>query len=133
MRHERYHAQVDETNEVTGQGLLSCLVIRNVARTVRIALGNPAGGASVQLLSGGEESIFEAMAAAAEGGTKKDPITTMLEKVDYTEARRGADALRGMEEKLVSTTVEDFGLGKILGEALEVVTMCRKMADKVQQ
>lgn len=124
MKHERYHAQVDEAGEVTGLGYLACLVLRNVARTVKVAMGNPAGGASVELLAGGEESIFEALTAAHEGGTKKDAVMMQLEKPDLTGAKKGAEALIGLEEKLVSTTLEDFGLGKLLGEVLAVVTAC---------
>lgn len=130
MKYERYHAQLDTANEITGLGFLGCLVLRNVARTVKIALDNPAGGASVKLLAGGEPSIFERLSAAQEGGTTTDPILQMLEKVDYAPAKRGAEALRALEYTLVSTTLEDFGLGKILGEVLLVVTTCRGVTSK---
>ncbi|ORY91694.1 hypothetical protein BCR35DRAFT_320194 [Leucosporidium creatinivorum] len=126
MQHERYHAQLDENLEVTGLGFLACLVLRNVARTVKVALGNPAGGASVNSLAQGEMSIFEAIEAASEGTEQKDGVVARLEKIDFAEAKSGAEALMGLENKLVRTTVEDHGLGKILGEVLEVVTVCRK-------
>lgn len=128
IHHQRYHAQLDDDGEVTGLGFLACLVLRNVARTVRTALGNPAGGASVVALSGGEGSIFEAMQAAAEGSEKKDGVFAKLEKVDYSEASVGATALVGLEQKLLMTTVEDHGLGKMLGEVLAIVADCRQFA-----
>lgn len=117
---------MDESNEVTGLGFLACLVLRNVARTVKEALGSPTGGASVNSLSGGEVSIFEQLAAAAEGAQQKDALSAQLDKIDFVEAKRGAEALLGLEEKLVSTTVEDHGLGKMLGEVLAVAAECRQ-------
>lgn len=129
LQHERYHAQVDEHAELTGLGFLAALVLRNVARTVKLALGNPAGGASVTSLSGGEESIFEAFSKAEEGGVKRDEVVVRLEKVDYSLARSGAKALGGLEERLVRTTMEDFNLGKVLLEVVEVAVLCRKAED----
>lgn len=123
---ERYHAKVDEAGELTGLSFLACLVLRNVARTVKVALGNPAGGASVNSLSGGDESIFEAFSKAAEGSVKRDEVLTRLEKVDFADAKGGARALLSLEAKLVATTMEDFGLSKILGEVIEIVVLCRK-------
>jgi chromatin structure-remodeling complex subunit RSC9 len=125
MHHERYHAQQDDQGEATGLGFLACLVLRNVARTVRVAIGNPAGGASINSLAEGEMSIFEAIEAASEGTEQKDGVAARLEKIDFAEAKSGAEALMGLEIKLMRTTVEDHGLGKILGEVLEVVTACR--------
>jgi chromatin structure-remodeling complex subunit RSC9 len=130
MKYDRYHAQLDAASEITGLGYLACLVLRNVSRTVKIALDNPAGGASVKLLAGGEPSIFESLSAAQEGGTTTDPILQKLEKVDYAPAKRGAEALSALEDRLVSTALEDFGLGKILGEVLLVVTTCRGVTSK---
>lgn len=156
--HDRYHAQLDDHNELTGLGFLACLVLRNVARTVKLALES--GGASVNALTEGQESIFEALADAGErdafvsasnlaaaveetdgtGTGREDsaappvlqvaprPSTRELDKVDYASARRGADALLGLERKLMITTMEDHGLGKILGEVLAVVTECGKRA-----
>lgn len=118
MKHERYHNQKDEAGEPTGLGYLSCLILRNVARTVKLALTS--SGTSVDSLTGGEPSIFEAFARAEEGGIKKDPILISLEKVDYTGAKKGASALLGLEAKLVETTYMDHGLGQILGEVLQV-------------
>ena len=132
MKHERYQAQVDAAGEVTGLGYLACLVLRNVARTVKTALDNPTGGASVKLLAGGEPSIFEALTAAQDQDAKTDPLSQKLEKVDYKPARKAAEALSALEDKLVSTPVEDFGLGKILGEVLLVVTACRQVVKKGQ-
>ena len=107
-------------------GFLACLVLRNAARTVKEALGNPAGGASVNSLSGGEVSIFEALAEAAEGAQQKDGISTRLDKIDFAEAKGGSQALLGLERKLLSTTMEDHGLATILGEVLAVVKECRQ-------
>ncbi|KAL8280187.1 hypothetical protein RQP46_007517 [Phenoliferia psychrophenolica] len=89
----RYHAQVDDSGACSGLAFLACLVLRNVARTIKLALGNPAGGASVNSLSGGEESIFEAFTKAAEGSVGRDEVLMRLEKVEFGEAKSGARAL----------------------------------------
>jgi len=135
VQHSRYHAQLDEHGNPTGLGLLACLVLRNVARTVQLALdvggdgggaGGPAGGgASIAALAGGESSIFEELEAAGEGGGSRDGVLGVLEKVDLKGARRGREALVGLEGVLVGTVLEDFGLGKVLGEVVGVVMQCK--------
>jgi len=117
MRYERYHAESKE-NELTGLALLGCLVLRNVARTVRTALGRP-GAAE---MAGAEESIFEAFSAAEEGNGQKDEVMAKLEKVDFGPAKQGKKSLDALESDLVMATMQDHLLGsKVLCEVLGVI------------
>jgi hypothetical protein len=126
--YERYHAQMDEaTNDVTGLGFLGCLVLRNVSRTVKIALG-AAGSSSSADLAGGAKSIFDEFAAAADNGATRDEALVKIDKVDYSAARKGADALVSLERTLVAITMEDHALGKFLGEILAVCLEARGKA-----
>ncbi|SCV70728.1 BQ2448_3490 [Microbotryum intermedium] len=137
LLHHRYHAVLDDTGEPAGLGFLACIVIRNVARTVKLSLGAAAGGASVHSLMGpGATSIFEQLAAVEESGgganATRESVWARLERHDFAEAKAGAEALMAIEESLIMTTSEDHGLGKILGEVLDVVTSCRKLADEAE-
>ena len=76
-------------------------------------------------MAGGESSIFEELEAAGEGGGSRDGVLGVLEKVDLKGARRGREALVGLEGVLVGTVLEDFGLGKVLGEVVGVVMQCK--------
>ncbi|SGY78773.1 BQ5605_C008g04947 [Microbotryum silenes-dioicae] len=137
LMHHRYHAVLDDTGEPAGLGFLACIVIRNVARTVKLSLGAAAGGASVHSLMGpGATSIFEQLAAVEESGganATRESVWARLERHDFAEAKVGAEALMAIEERLIMTTSEDHGLGKILGEVLDVVTNCRKLADEAAE
>lgn len=126
--HERFHDVTDDQGEISGTGLLASLVLRNISRVVRTALGKSSSTSSVKALSEGERSIFEAFQAAAEGGKQsKDPIAALLEKVDYTPARDGAHAFIALADDLLKLSVESHLLGRLLGEAMETVTLAQKM------
>lgn len=122
IRHERYHAQSDESGEIAGLGFLACLVLRNVARTIKTALGSPSGAAGIRQLAE-EASIFEALIAASEGRTAQREESS-LDKIDYSGAKRGAEALMSLERLLVAQTLGSHGFSKVLGEVLEVITAC---------
>lgn len=134
--HHRYHAQLDSEGELTGQGYLACLVLRNVARTVKIAVES--GGASVLALTEGGSSVLASLASAAvadmDGVDATTTTTTAgaatmeveLETVDYKPARKGALALMDLEDRLVGVVMEDHGLGKMLGEVVSIAVECSK-------
>ncbi|GAA5914739.1 hypothetical protein JCM6882_002729 [Rhodosporidiobolus microsporus] len=150
LPHERHHAERDaSTKDLTAAGasLLSVLIVRNLARTAKLALDakltssssaqNGAAGAggapsvasanaAIGRLAGDEQSIFEAFAAAAEGLAKKDGVLSRLEKVDYTAALPAVEALLSVEEGLVQMVMSDVALGKVLGEVVGLVEYCRR-------
>lgn len=128
IQHTRYHNEKDDQGEPTGIGYLCCLILRNVARTVKIASTSTSGGPSIGTMREDGESIFEELdRAATEGGLTIDPVITRLEKVDYTKAKQAIAVLIGMEEKLVNVALQDNGLGKLLGPVLAVITDCSKI------
>lgn len=130
MPHERHHAQVDENGESVGLGFVASLVLRTVARTVKMGLGNPLGGAGVRQLAE-HESIFEAMSAAAEGnGAQRDDLLSKLDNVDYTEAAKGVDALLTLEKLVVERTFGSHGLSKVLSEVVVTIAFCGSWAKK---
>ena len=124
MPHVRHHAQVDDNGESVGLGFVASLVLRTVARTIKAALGNPAGGAGVRQLAE-HESIFEAMSAAAEGNSaKRDDLLSRLENVDYSEAAKGVDALLSLEPLVVERSFGSHGLSKVLSEVVVTIAFC---------
>ena len=130
LPHERHHAQVDENGESVGLGFVASLVLRTIARTVKMGLGNPLGGAGVRQLAE-HESIFEAMSAAAEGnGAKRDDLLSKLENVDYAEAAKGVDALLTLEKLVVERTFGSHGLSKVLSEVVVTIAFCAAWAKK---
>ncbi|GAA5841446.1 hypothetical protein JCM11251_007141 [Rhodosporidiobolus azoricus] len=160
LLHERHHAERDSTTKdltAAGASLLSVLIVRNLARTAKLALdaklassasassksAQNGGGvatpsiasanAAIGRLAGDEQSIFEAFAAAAEGLSKKDGVLSRLEKVDYTAALPAVEALLSIEEGLVKMVMSDVALGKVLGEVVGLVEYCRKKFGELEK
>ncbi|KAM0747117.1 hypothetical protein T439DRAFT_329359 [Meredithblackwellia eburnea MCA 4105] len=142
--HFRLHALLDDKQEATGIALLAVLVLRNLARVIRKCVevsgssgkgGAGAGGkGSIANLTGGESSIFEALTLASSApptATANDSNTTtdlmrQLEKPDFTPLlpmRNGTSALLAVQEMVERTVMENFGLGKVLGEVLGVIEL----------
>ncbi|GAA5963858.1 hypothetical protein JCM3765_004042 [Sporobolomyces pararoseus] len=94
LHHVRYHAQVDEHHEATGPSFLTCLILRNLSRTAKLAkealqpqsttspssssdlpsggggrISVASGNAAIGRLAEGEQSIFEAFALAEESAS----------------------------------------------------------------
>ncbi|GAA5863172.1 hypothetical protein JCM1840_002494 [Sporobolomyces johnsonii] len=148
LHHERYHAALDDNQEPTGMGYLACLVLRNIARTAKLALeaasaqgsssgiagrsSVASGNAAVGRLAEGEQSIFEAFAAAAEGTAKKDGVFSQLERVDYAIARPAVEAVVAVQDTLLKTALSDAALGKYLAEVVGIVEECRRQQKKAQ-
>lgn len=122
-RHERFHAHADETAEITGLALLSILVLRNIAGTIRFALSNSSsGGKSIAALAE-ENSIFEELELANEGIENLNNF----DQVDFGPARKGIEALLSLESMLVTRATGSHSL-KILADVLEVIAVSRKEA-----
>ncbi|GAA5892253.1 Rsc9p [Sporobolomyces salmoneus] len=148
--HVRYHAQVDDYHhEATGPSFLSCLILRNLIRTIKIASSStsssssskpdspPAGGrgnvasghAAVDKLSEGSQSIFQAFLAAEEsvgpsssssGGRRSGGgVLQQVEKPDYSGAIKGKEAFGNVRERVTRMALSNVVLGRYL---VEVVT-----------
>lgn len=148
MHHERIHAEREAPaadSNATGIGFFAALTIRNLGRIAKLAVdaqialhaAGPkgasgsalvaSGNAAIGRLAEGEQSIFEAFAAAAEGASRTGSLGVFerLEKVQFEKAFRLAEALVGLQGEINRTVMRDVSLGKVLGETALQIEECR--------
>ncbi|GAA5952365.1 hypothetical protein JCM8115_003580 [Rhodotorula mucilaginosa] len=148
LHHERIHAEREAPaadSNATGIGFFAALTIRNLGRIAKLAVdaqialhaAGPkgasgsalvaSGNAAIGRLAEGEQSIFEAFAAAAEGASRTGSLGVFerLEKVQFEKAFRLAEALVGLQGEINRTVMRDVSLGKVLGETALQIEECR--------
>lgn len=148
LHHERIHAEREgpaADSNATGIGFFAALTIRNLGRIAKLAVdartalhaAGPkgasgsalvaSGNAAIGRLAEGEQSIFEAFAAAAEGASRTGSLGVFerLEKVQFEKAFPLAEALVGLQGEINRTVMRDVSLGKVLGETALQIEECR--------
>lgn len=148
LHHERIHAEREAPAadaNATGIGFFAALTIRNLGRVAKLAVdaqtalhaAGPkgasgsalvaSGNAAIGRLAEGEQSIFEAFAAAAEGASRTGSLGVFerLEKVQFEKAFPLAEALVGLQGEINRTVMRDVSLGKVLGETALQIEECR--------
>ncbi|GAA5987076.1 hypothetical protein JCM10908_001016 [Rhodotorula pacifica] len=148
LHHERIHAEREAPtadSNATGIGFFAALTIRNLDRIAKLAVdaqnalraAGPkgasgsalvaSGNSAIGRLAEGEQSIFEAFAAAAEGAARSGSLGVFerLEKVQFEKAFPLAEALVGLQGEINRTVMRDVSLGKVLGETALQIEECR--------
>ncbi|GAA5865894.1 hypothetical protein JCM3774_005515 [Rhodotorula dairenensis] len=148
LHHERVHAEREAPaadSNATGIGFFAALAIRNLGRVAKLAVdaqtalraAGPkgasgsalvaSGNSAIGRLAEGEQSIFEAFAAAAEGAARAGSLGVFerLEKVQFENAFPLAETLVGLQGDINRTVMRDVSLGKVLGETALQVEECR--------
>lgn len=127
----RTHASDKEgKKDSNGIGYISCLIIRNISRIIKLAC--TVSESSIESLSE-QGSIFDEFERVSNKGVIPSSTpgdSNGVEKVDYTIAKKGIQAFLDSESKLFEIAVQDIGLVDFLSPVLSTMVECDKIVNK---